>query len=87
MNYLEEIKKSHEEESKNNHDFLEKIKNKKNLSTPEKTDRILKHIDELERKAKLKEEKKKANQNAVDEELDELYMEAVSAKLTVLLSN
>ena len=88
MNYLEEIKKNHEEESKGSHDFLEKIKGKKNLSTPEKNDRILKHIEDLERKAKLKEERKNANQSgSVDEELDELYMEAVSAKLTVLLGN
>ena len=78
MNYLEDLEKSRDKiGSKSSQNFVETIKGKKDLSSPEKARRILEYVDKVERKAKMREEKGKANNMLVDEEVDKLYLEAI----------
>lgn len=82
-NYLEDIKR-HSKGEKNAQQFIETMKKKKNLSESEKAQKILDYVGGLERKAKMKEQKDKINHVMLDEELDNLYMEAIAVKLSML---
>ena len=46
--------------------------------------KILEYVEKIERKAKEREKKDQLNKVALDEELDNLYMEAIAAKLSML---
>lgn len=79
------MKKSHEAKGQlSAKEYIENIKHKSNLSESEKAQKILDHVESIERKAKLREEKGKINKAFVDEELDNLYMEAIAMKLSML---
>ena len=83
MNYLEEFKNKNKG-TKSAHDFVESVKRKTNMSSSEKAQKILTYVENIEKKAKMREEKGKANNLLLDEELDSLYMEAIEAKLSML---
>lgn len=85
MNYLDDVRrhKDTEDGAKSAHNFVDSIKKNKNMSSSVKALKILEYTDGIERKAKLREEKGKANKMVIDQELDELYMEAIEAKLSM----
>ena len=80
MNYLEQRKRNREQEDENL-DVLEALKKRKDLSTPEKKRRMLKEIEKIEKRAKMKEEVNNASNEVLDREPDKLYMKAITAKL------
>lgn len=82
INYLEELKKN--SKGKKTQNVLENLKNNKNITEPERTQKILDYASELERKAKMREQKAKLNNVLIDEELDNMYMEAIEMKLKML---
>ena len=61
--------------------MLDAIKRRKDLSTPEKKRRMLKEIEKIEKRAKMKEEVNNASNEVLDREPDRLYMKAITAKL------